>query len=419
MHEQRDNSHVTNDALQAGTRSPYLLWLIWVIWLPFILPALINLLQSHFPPAHLIAMLIGVALFLALYLWATWQTARHLVIPSTPTRRREVSIWLITAVLAIVSFALGWSSGDETQWLSPLIFTSGYAGGSLRTAQAILAVVTLTLSLIIIAYLMHLSWPDLLQGGVFVAAVGFIAMSVVRSIKTGWELRVARAEIAHLAVTTERLRIARDLHDLLGHNLSLIALKSELARRLIHVAPQRAVSEIGDVEQVARTTLQEVREAVSSYRQPTLLNELHAAQEILAAAGIAYHFAGAEKLHDPLPTAIEAALAWAVREGVTNVIRHSRAQQCTITLKQEQATVSVEVIDNGPYTTDQPDDNSHTNSKGGNGLHGLAERIAALDGQFAAGPHTPYTDSGFRLAVSLPLSKHANNSSDKARSEQQ
>jgi two-component system sensor histidine kinase DesK len=228
-------------------------------------------------------------------------------------------------------------------------------------------------------------------------------MSVVRSIKTSWELQAAREEIAHLAVTTKRLRIARDLHDLLGHNLSLIALKSELARRLVHVAPERAVVEISDVEQVACTTLQEVREAVASYRQPTLLNELHAAQEILAAAGITYHFEDDEKHNDPLPTAIEAVLAWAVREGVTNVIRHSRAQQCTITLKRERHTACVEIIDDGTGTVDQPKESAHSSGKGGgSGLRGLAERVTALEGQFEAGP---CIGKGFQLAVSVPLTK--------------
>jgi two-component system sensor histidine kinase DesK len=392
--------HETDDAVQATTRSPYLVWLIWVVWLPFVIPPLANLLQSSLPLWHLLPILTGVALFFAIYLLATWQTAQRLVKSSPRTRWTETSIWLITAVLAVLSFVLALS--DRTaQWLALFFFTSGYAGGSLRTISALLASTMLAILIVIVSYVMRLNWLILLQAGVFVVAVNFIIISVIRSIKTRWELQAAREEIARLAVTTERLRIARDLHDLLGHNLALIALKAELAGRLLQVAPARAAVEIGDVERVARTTLQQVREAVASYRQPTLVNELHAAQEILAAAGIAYRYEGNEKEQDllfgELPTAVEAVLAWMVREGVTNVIRHSRARQCTINLRREQHAVGVEIVNNGIYPGDQPVDSAFTC---GNGLRGLAERVAALDGHFEAGRQA---DDDFRLAAMIPL----------------
>ena len=226
--------------------------------------------------------------------------------------------------------------------------------------------------------------------------------------------RAAQEETARLAVMTERLRIARDLHDLLGHNLSLITLKSELARRLAGSASERLASEIGDIEQVARTTLQEVREAVGNYRQPTLSNELHGAQEILAAAGIIYHYENDESNEsnesdlETLPTAIEAVLAWALREGVTNAIRHSHAHSCTIRVTRGMQNAQVEIIDDGTSITKEPagrsEDTDSTNgtSRGSNGLRGLAERVAALGGSFEAGP---CVDGGFRLSVSLPLTQ--------------
>ena len=235
--------------------------------------------------------------------------------------------------------------------------------------------------------------------------------------------RAAREEVARLAVMTERLRIARDLHDLLGHNLSLIVLKSELARRLVGVSPERAVVEISDVEQVTRSTLQEVREAVGNYRQPTLSNELHGAQEILAAAGIAYRYESDESNEsdessqsdlETFPTAIEAALAWAIREGVTNVIRHSLAHQCTIRVTRDMYDAHVEVLDDGAgdalVSATQPKDavpangtnNGGTGSNGGNGLRGLAERVETLGGHFQAGPRA---GGGFCLAVSVPLAQ--------------
>jgi two-component system sensor histidine kinase DesK len=248
-----------------------------------------------------------------------------------------------------------------------------------------------------IGWLTGFGLPDLVQTVVFIPAIILLTRTVMWSITTSWQLRTAREEITRLAVMTERLRIARDLHDLLGHNLSLITLKSELAGRLIRVAPERAAVEIGDIEHVTRTTLQEVREAVSAYRQPTLKSELHAAQEILAAAGIAYRYDGGESMIDALPTTIEAVLSWTVREGVTNVIRHSRAHQCTIRVTRDAHEIGIEVIDDG---VGAPSINRSDNQ--GNGLRGLAERVETLGGRCEASPRV---GGGFLLAVSVPLAR--------------
>jgi two-component system, NarL family, sensor histidine kinase DesK len=223
-------------------------------------------------------------------------------------------------------------------------------------------------------------------------------------------LREERAELArYAAVTEERLRIARDLHDLLGHNLSLIALKSELAGRLVLASPERAAVEIGDIERVARTALQEVREAVAGYRQPTLASELRGAREVLAAAGIAYRIEGDEALVSGLPTAVEPALAWAVREGITNVVRHSRARSCEVGLARANDEVSVSITDDGPrvVTEGVAPVPGPLSAQVGNGLRGLAERVAALGGRFEAGP---LPDGGFRLSVALPLQRRASGS---------
>ena len=204
------------------------------------------------------------------------------------------------------------------------------------------------------------------------------------------------------AVAEERLRIARDLHDLLGHNLSLIALKSELAGRLLHAAPERAATEIADIESVARTALQEVRDTVASYRRPALASELRGAREILAAAGIAYRMIGDAEAASDLPTGAEAVLSWAVREGVTNVIRHSRARTCFIHLTRTADRAGIEILDDGPGAAERPALGTELLAQpgGGNGLRGLAERVRAAAGVFEAGPRE---QGGFRLAVSLPL----------------
>lgn len=378
------------ESLKMKGYSPYLLWLIWVIWLPFFIPPILELFQSHPTLPHLIGNLTGVALFFGIYLWATLRNARRLVGASSPG---EISVWLTIVVLIVLCFVL--LPGNRTDWGDLFIFTSAYIAGSLPTARALLAVAALTLLTITFGKLGGLSWSQLGSGIIYIVVVGVVVICLVRAIIASRDLRQAREEIARLAVTAERLRIARDLHDLLGHNLSLIALKSELAGRLLKVAPERAAIEIGDVEQAARATLQEVREAVASYRQPTFASELHAAQEILAAAGIAYQCEGDENMADALPSAIETALSWAVREGITNVIKHSHASQCTIHITRSKRAVSVEINNDGAPS-------SAATTDGGNGLRGLGERAAALSGQFEAGPRA---DGGFRLSISIPLAQ--------------
>jgi two-component system, NarL family, sensor histidine kinase DesK len=392
---QRSNPNEAREASRAEGRSPFLIWLIWVVWLPLIIPSFFRLFQAHLTLLHLIATLVGVALFFGIYLLASWRRAQLLVATSSIPRHTETSTWLTIVALTALSLTLTLLGGSE--WNALFYYTSGYVGGSLTVRRSILVVFLITLLALVVGWLAGLGWLDLVQMVVFIPAIVFITRSVLWSVTTSWQLHSARKEIARLAVMTERLRIARDLHDLLGHNLSLIALKSELAGRLISVAPERAATEIGDIEHVARTTLQEVREAVSAYRQPTLKSELQAAQEILAAAGIAYRYDGDEDILDGLPTTIEATLSWAVREGVTNVIRHSRAHQCTIRVTRDAQEICIEVIDDGRGAS-----SINISDNEGNGLRGLAERVEKLGGRCEASPRV---GGGFLLAVSVPLAQ--------------
>ena len=377
--------------------SPYLLWLIWVIWLPFATSDITKLLQAHLPFVRLIATLVAVAVFSCVYLWVTLRNAFRLIGTPTSVERGLLAQWLPIALLLALSFIIIFLYRGVG---SPFIFTSAYIGGRLPIVRAVQTVIVLVLLVVILGSLQHPDWPYLEQGVVLILVVGIVTTLITRSITTGRELRLAREEIARLAVTAERLRIARDLHDLLGHNLSLITLKSELARRLISASPERAASEIGDVEQVARATLQEVREAVGNYRQPTLANELHAAQEILSAAGIVYTCEEDEGIQGTLPPPIEAVLSWTVREGVTNVIRHSRAHRCTVRVTHDIHSAHVEVIDDGAKTSTLSSSPVPIDATTSNGLRGLTERIAALGGQCEA---QAQASGGFRLAVSVPI----------------
>src|ERR1700724_3005069 len=217
--------------------------------------------------------------------------------------------------------------------------------------------------------------------------VGFAAVAGRLLIEANKQLSLAREQIARLAVGEERLRFARDLHDLLGHSLSVIALKSELAGRLIKTTPGLAAHEVSDIENVARDALREVRDAVAGYRQPTLNAELAGAREALTAAGIEFQV---DQDHAALPPTVEAVLAWALGEGVTNVMRHSQARRCAVRIIKKDGQATVEVVDDGRGGMPEA----------GNGLHGLGERVRQRGGTLTA---EPLPHEGFRLRETLPL----------------
>ncbi|HEX4911872.1 MAG TPA: sensor histidine kinase, partial [Permianibacter sp.] len=192
-------------------------------------------------------------------------------------------------------------------------------------------------------------------------------------------------EIEYLAGLAERERIARDLHDLLGHTLSLIALKAELARKLLDRDPARAKTEVADIETAARDALQEVREAVAGYRGSGLQQELKRLSQALQVVNIQ---AQIQLPAMTLPPAHENVLSFVVREAITNVIRHARARQCEIRVSRLPGHVELLVHDDGEAPVGVE----------GNGLRGMRERVLTLHGEleFASG-------NGHRIRVRLPL----------------
>jgi two-component system response regulator DesR len=179
-----------------------------------------------------------------------------------------------------------------------------------------------------------------------VRGLGLDMIGVARMGSAIRELHAARRELARLAVIEERERLSRDLHDLLEQTLSMITLKSELARQLVTEEPNRCARELSEIEVAARQTLHEVREAVAGYLQPDLRSELEGARQLLEAAGIE---GGIDPIQEVLPPAIDAALAWMVREGVTNVIRHSRAGtvEAAQVAQPDVALLDIEMPDGG------------------------------------------------------------------------
>jgi two-component system, NarL family, sensor histidine kinase DesK len=242
-------------------------------------------------------------------------------------------------------------------------------------------------------------YANLLTAVIVPALAGLLSYTGAKRSELLSRLHRTRAELARMAVAEERLRIARDLHDLLGHSLSLITLKAELAGRLMGSDPGRASHEVADLEVVARKSLADVRAAVSSYRQPVLAAEIAAARQMLAAAGIGCEVEAPDSYD--LPARAEAALAWAVREGATNVVRHSGARKATIKLAAASGDASVEILDDGAGPIGAGDGQGGT----GSGLAGIAERVVQAGGQVSAGAGG--AGKGFRLQVRVPVTVRA------------
>lgn len=225
-----------------------------------------------------------------------------------------------------------------------------------------------------------------------VALTAFM-IGFARNIRLNIELRATREQLAVAAVAAERERIGRDLHDILGHSLTAIAVKAGLARRLLASDIPAAATEIADVESLAREALADVRATASGFRQVSLAAELAVAKTVLRAAGICPVLPQAVDDVDP---AVRELFGYVVRESVTNVVRHSAASTCTIKVGPQQ----VEVSDDGRASTTaghHGDDASPADS--GEGLRGLASRVAARGGRFEAGPRT---SGGFVVRVVMP-----------------
>lgn len=226
----------------------------------------------------------------------------------------------------------------------------------------------------------ELDWSD----GLAVVLVGLAMYGFFSVIQSNLDLAAARAEVARLAAENERSRIARDLHDLLGHSLTTITVKAGLARRLSERGEhERSSQEITEVEALSRRTLADVRAAVAGHRDVTLVGELATATEVLRASGVIAELPGSVDVVDP---DLSELFGWVLREAVTNVVRHAHAAHCAVLLTAR----SIEVRDDGRGAA----------AGAGNGLTGLRERVAAAGGSVVAGPARP----GWRLRVDVPSS---------------
>ena len=354
-------------------------------WLLLGMGAFSNLFQGETPNPWIGGL--GVLTFNSLYIYVAFRAFVQETREATSTR-------VALALLALVTCGLAIGYGGNWLLFFPLLGLATGAvlrGPRLRTFGTALAVLA---GVVAVA---RDGW-----GGLDTAYATWISTMVTAAILSLSEavrqLRAAREELARRAVEKERLRFSRDLHDLLGHTLSVIVVKSEAARRLAPRDLAASLAQIADIESVGRQALTEIREAVTGYREGSLTTELDRARSALSATGVA---PVVRQSGPPLTPQTEALLGWVVREAVTNVVRHSGATVCDITVEGTPERVRLRISDNGTGagpSTPQPADG--IDGTGGTGLKGLTERLAAAGGSLLAGPGPR---GGWLVTTDLPV----------------
>ncbi len=359
---------------------PAIARLAWAaIWLVFLGYPIADILGAGYSPAKAVIAWVCLVAFAAMYLVAMW-----LCLTLVPRVATGVGLLPLVALFAMgITLTLVFRG----QWTGLLVYCGVAAGWTLRWRHLVPVLLALGAYMVVSGALLGYAWADLGFITFLTVALGFTMLAFRRLIATVIELRTARAEVARLAISDERLRISRDVHDILGHSLSVIALKAQVARRLMRSDPDAAADAMGDVESVARESLAEVRSMITGYRQRSLADELQGARDVLDAAGIAFAVTR-DSVVPPAP--VDSLLAWTVREGVTNVLRHSHAHRCDISLEASNGGFTVVILDDGV---------GGVASAGGTGLHGLRERVGAAGGRLQAGPAER---GGFRLEAYVP-----------------
>jgi two-component system, NarL family, sensor histidine kinase DesK len=369
------------------------------VWLLYLIGGVAYLVTHRYSALYIGAGLAIIVVFSALYL---------ILVPNWPSPGRYRLSGLAALALLAAAFCVFYGqTGAVALW----IFVSSASGllveNRRRAARAVLGCIA---CYVIFSRTTHVDGTTFL-GNVLPVFIGFAMIGLRRQFELTAELTRAREEVAKLAASEERLRLARDLHDLTGQSLSMISLKSELAARLLRRLPagedrDRAIAETEEVAAVGRQTLHDIREAVSGYRRPTLAVEVITARSALESAGITPHDeADLIVLSGTFDPEAEAALAWCLREAVTNAIRHSGARNCHIGLARRERDLSLEVRDDGVgygAAAEACPAATGTGATGtgatGTGLRGMSERLAAVGGHLAVRP----SGGGFALVATVP-----------------
>jgi two-component system sensor histidine kinase DesK len=398
-----------------GLLGPMNLWragfsLVWLIYIIEPVSSLVRHPGGALWTAGGIAILV---VFCAWYLFLVggWQTRgvlARLGAGRLPAWAALLPLFALAATACTVYGAMKWNS----MWIYVSV-SCGLVITDRRTAAR--GVLATGACFLVFSVIGHVSASDYLVTLLIYMLVGFAMIGFRMRMELMRELAQARETVVRMAASEERLRLARDMHDLTGQSLSTITLKSELAVRLLGRLPDsperdRARDEVEQVAAVSRQTLHDIREAISGYRKPTLAVEIITARNALESAGITGHDdADLTMLSGSFDPNTEAALAWCLREAVTNVVRHSGARNCRIRLTKHPKTLSLEVADDGqsldaqpppqPPPQPSPQPSSPSCPSPGTGLRGMSERLSAAGGQLELYPGA----DGFRLVASVPL----------------
>lgn len=350
--------------------------------------------------------------------WALGRRAR-------PDRLMAATVALSVAgsVATMGIFAANPSPDDAQNNAYLLVAFAGFGVGSLVVGMArvknMLLLVGAAVAVVVLsglAFGVPLA-PALGSGlGVLISglALTFTSGFSVWLVKAVWDLDSARELQSRLAVAEERLRFGRDLHDVMGRNLAVIALKSELAVELAQRGgTEQAAAQMSEVQRIARESQREVRAVVRGYREVDLRTELDGARGVLRAAGIGFRLEGADTGDGSggaasggtagLAADVQSALGWVVREAATNVLRHGDARQCTVRLTVREGCDAVLVVENDGLPEQGDPVGAGTEGPprpAGAGLPGLRERLATLGGTLEAGP---VDGTHFRLTARVPL----------------
>lgn len=355
--------------------TPYV-WLFYL--LTFLISPVLRTQAGEATVGYWAATIIGIVVFLGVYFRAHWVRGARLL-----------PLIAVQAALGVVyaPFNLGSSVF--------FVYAASTAAFLDRRRQAVQFVVGIAVLGALTSYLANAPVYYWLVATAITLLVGGVNVHFAEEARAQARLRLAHDEIEHLAAVAERERIARDLHDVLGHTLSLIVLKAELAGRVALSDPARAAAEMQDVEDVARRTLQEVRETIRGYHA-TLADECARAAAMLKAAGIR---AALDVDEGPLPQAVEETLALALREAVTNVVRHSGASSCTARLERRPGEIVLLVSDDG----------RGAGAREGAGLRGMRDRVEAFGGSVEL-----TSDRGVQLRITMPASTARSAATDAA-----
>jgi two-component system sensor histidine kinase DesK len=340
-------------------------------WLVYYCFFLLNPILNHAGWKEWLATGLGTIAFLTLYFSFFWIKCP----------------WNLLNIAGMVLLGVGFApfnGGASTFFIFAAAFIP-FAVEKESTALKLLAVVVAVVTLE--WWLLHFPGWFLFYGGGLASVIGVGNVYFAQRNRANERLRKANEEIEHLAKVAERERIARDLHDVLGHTLSVIILKSELAGKLVDHDPERAKAEIADVEQTSRAALADVRSTIRGYRAHSLEAELKQAKATLETAGLTVE---SESEEVRLTPAQESVVALVVREAVTNVVRHAHARNCHLRLLPVNGNCRIEIQDDG----------RGGGAVEGNGLRGMRERIEALGGTLERDNRV-----GTRLSIQFPLNQ--------------